>query len=896
MSYILPQVEVFQVFTQAPQSVVKNLNAFVFGPHYQLFRYGVAAEKAYIGLGAYDAEVTTAYAYPTQPSGSVVDTRYTKLYLENVKAQYAVIPADAAYQARVTSERNKIRVENVVLKTTPGYLRSGLLKSRDVKVGDTIRYSHGYFNGLSTVVGLEADYTPAAVGELAVGAGSVWTTGELTKGGSFTGPKNTTYTLVVTRAGVTDRTVDVTNDGYNGAADTDVVADISGWLAGNTDDVYRLVCTHAGTLSAARFDLTSLNADNASNLAFSTGVAKFVGAHGLKLTLTQGVDDFSLNDTWTVTVNALRASVKVTDSAGIDSSSVLTIDKNAPMRVGSFGATVAIDLATLTLGDTATLPCTVAVAEAVKTMVLADEVVAGIDTSTDIEVQLFLGQTGVSIPWKRVDTDGDYNWKDVAGQFEVYAGMTVQDASVYTGSVGDPTFVDLPVYSADMFVEYRALMTEYADTIHSLADVSSVPTTLGTVHPDNPLAQGVSNALTNSGNRAVYFMAVPTDDANGFSAVLNRATLSGDVYAFAPLTSNRAILDTVTGHIMAQSTETAKRWRIGFYGATMPTTKAVYHLASNPSTVEFYATVTNYSGSNVLVRFVTETGDPNPYTRCLADVKAGDKVLIGFVTDPWVIPTNDTYEVKAVLTNSTLLLTSGPDTPIAVPSKVEVWHPYTLDESAEAVAAESTGYFNRRIYNVFPSQLTSAGVTMSGEFGAAAVAGLCSSVAPQQGLTNIQLLGFDDLPLVYGTFNRTQLDKMAAGGTLIIMQDVVGGEVYIRHQVSTQASEGNLNVTELSITKNLDSMSYYFASILSPYIGRYNVTAELLGAIKTTIYDGLSFLGSFTSIGLLGPQLDLENTNIAVLQQHPVLKDTIICTINMGMPAPFNVMQLSLVV
>ena len=54
MSYILPQVQVFQIFTQIPQNVVQNLNAFVFGPNYQLFRYEEAAERALTALGTYE--------------------------------------------------------------------------------------------------------------------------------------------------------------------------------------------------------------------------------------------------------------------------------------------------------------------------------------------------------------------------------------------------------------------------------------------------------------------------------------------------------------------------------------------------------------------------------------------------------------------------------------------------------------------------------------------------------------------------------------------------------------------------------------------------------------------------------------------------------------------------
>ena len=93
MSYTLPQVMVFQEFRQLPSNVVANLNAFCFGPNYKLFRYAIAAEKALIGLGAYDPTADAVYAYPNQPANSTVDLGYAKLFMENVWAQYAAFSA-----------------------------------------------------------------------------------------------------------------------------------------------------------------------------------------------------------------------------------------------------------------------------------------------------------------------------------------------------------------------------------------------------------------------------------------------------------------------------------------------------------------------------------------------------------------------------------------------------------------------------------------------------------------------------------------------------------------------------------------------------------------------------------------------------------------------------------
>jgi hypothetical protein len=138
---------------------------------------------------------------------------------------------------------------------------------------------------------------------------------------------------------------------------------------------------------------------------------------------------------------------------------------------------------------------------------------------------------------------------------------------------------------------------------------------------------------------------------------------------------------------------------------------------------------------------------------------------------------------------------------------------------------------------------------------------------------------------------------MAEYGTLIIMQRVAGGEVYVRHQVSTAASDGDLNTTELSVTKNLDSISYYMAGRLENYIGKYNITPELLTVLRTQITDGLLFLGAFTSIGLLGPQVVLgDGTSIQRLEQHPTLKDHVYIVLNLELPYPLNVAELHLVV
>lgn len=697
------------------------------------------------------------------------------------------------------------------------------------------------------------------------------------------------------------------------------------WTGGDVNDEYVLTCTQGGALALARFAVTSQRGDNQTGIKFgAVATSKALGTRGLTAQFDTDVT-FAVGQSWVIRVNAARPQVRVSDSAGVDNGGYIVVDNSEPVALGSYGATVTFaanlniegGFATgggLRKGDVYFVPAYAPSEGALNTLVLADDlptVIPGITgTASNPEPDLFgawlyLVQNSAQIDTKRLWSPGDYNWEAAAGEVTVNRQIAVQDATWVDNNGSLPY---LPVYSGDMFVEYRALLPAYTTTIASIADIADVATTFGTIDPDNPLAQGVYNALSNSGGQPVYYMAVPTDDHDGFLRVLDRASLNGKIYGFAPLTQDREIINSVEAHINALSTEENKRWRIGLVGTAMPTSASVYDKSKNPAGQEYFVRVSDdpsKAGTQyTLVSFVTAAGDPSPYTEILDDVRVGDKLRVNFAVDPWNNSTYEEYTVASLVSNTVLRLTTGLPAPITVPTKAEVWHNFNVQEMADAVAAISSGFANRRMYHVFPSILGAFGVQQTSEFAAAAVAGLISSVPPQQGLTNIELNGFDDLPMVYSTFNRTQLNWMAENGTMIIMQDVAGGEIYIRHQVSTNTKSGDLNQTELSVTKNLDSISYYFAERLAPFIGRFNITPELLTVLHTQIKDGLMFLGSFTSVGLLGPQIILTGdpargitgTTIERVEQHPTLLDHVVAIVNIRLPYPLNVIELHLVV
>lgn len=489
---------------------------------------------------------------------------------------------------------------------------------------------------------------------------------------------------------------------------------------------------------------------------------------------------------------------------------------------------------------------------------------------------------------------------------EEYRGILIDNGNALTVPVADNDFPGAYglILSADLYIQYRELINAASDTIHSLKNVSDVATALGAVSPDNPLAQAVYNAALNAGGQTIRYMAVPTDDEEGYDKVLAAATLTKEVYFLVPVTRDSKILDKVQSHVGAMSAPTTKRWRIAFVSAEIPGRDPIYTPEATTGGRKFLARCTDTDDTNKTaeITFVVKNGENwvyDPDTRFKKDLREGDTLAFG-ADEEWGILVPQEYMITKILSDYKIVV-SDPNGEIRVATddadtKVsEIYHPYTNAEKAEVIRDLSSSFADRRMYNVFPSVFKGGGVLQTGEFAAAAVAGLVSSCLPQQPVTNLELVGIDDIPLTYQTFSYDELNTMASGGTFIVMQDLPNDQVYIRHQISTDYEANNLNTAELSITKNLDSISYYFDNLCSPYIGKYNITPDLLAVLHNVITGGLTSLES-TTWGLYGPQIIAEGTEILLLEQDAVLKDHVNCNLKLNLPYPFNHLVLKLFV
>lgn len=121
------------------------------------------------------------------------------------------------------------------------------------------------------------------------------------------------------------------------------------------------------------------------------------------------------------------------------------------------------------------------------------------------------------------------------------------------------------------------------------------------------------------------------------------------------------------------------------------------------------------------------------------------------------------------------------------------------------------------------------------------VAGMDSFFPPQQPFTNLPMPG--PINRVIGTnrfFNEEQLDEIAAGGNYIINQDTEGAAPYSRHQQTTHTQFIEKN--ERSIIRVVDFSAKFMRSELKPYVGKFNVTDNLLASMRTTVQGVISEL------------------------------------------------------
>ena len=654
-----------------------------------------------------------------------------------------------------------------------------------------------------------------------------------------------------------------------------------------------------------------------------------------------GSDD----DTYIITVTkggkwSQLPEVTVTTAKGLDSSgpSVVT-GVGVSFAVGSYGLTASFSdcgnlgssssissaTAELGIGDNA-LPglrkgdkfyITVASGQngPIKSIQLRDDLPEGLLSATDLDLRLFITGT-VEVTEQRLSHPPLTNFSVTDTQFSVNPGITAYDVSWTDDGVQQPLLVwDGVVQSTGrllefsiLYVEYREWLQELVDTltfVPSIADIDMIP---GQLDEDNPLKWHVYRALQNSNGTKVGCTAVSDpDDLDAWTTVLTRLKGRDEIYNLVPVTYDQEVLNLFAAHVEAESSPEAGNWKGMFVGLKVG---AEVMIVGKSSADNQLLSPTSADGKVVLAKL---DDDPDAagsqYTRLSVPlnnanfitygVKPGDTVRFLYTIDGFGTAEYSEFTVDRVLSESTLLLLTGHTETVSVAQKIEIWRSLTRDELVAAIGEQAQQYANSRIVAVWPDVVGTGSNAQDGTALAAALAGLASGVVPHQGLTHVEIAGFDDLASrTKDLFSSSQLDALAGAGVWIATEDK-DGTPHTRHALTTDMTD--LNHREEMIRRNVDSISYLFLNTLRPYIGRANATPTLLRKLRYETVKLLRRLSSTVYTEELGSQLisgeiAKDSNGDEILRIHPLAADHIEIVLNLSVPAPVNNIELHLVV
>jgi hypothetical protein len=941
-SYVKPQVLVFQEFTIVPTEITEPLRAHVSGPHAILHRHSDADEKAACRLGSYDYLNDACYPWPARLAGSRIDEAYTKLYIDDALLMFyehvlgdtsTTITADALRQ-------NWIYSDTLSFKTNGGYARSAVFRDRDVKLGD-VAYLRAVASEdcaeselWTTVTGFAsetvASQIEAAVSDDGNEATNASTTSSITK---IAGPDN----CIVAAADAS---------GYDGLADGDVEEEY-------TIEVVK--SSVVGCNAARLRVRSASGHDDANDVVVSDwGVPTAIGSRGLEVTFdydpdagcsASAEDDavepdvLVLGQKWRVVVSQAFTKVNATsggtyegdkndvyivectkgglwaDLPEITVRTVKGLDYSGPTEVtddgvginavtvpiGSNGVTIKFHgtavsnaVSGLRKGDKWYVTVVSSSAGPVRKLILRDDLPEEMQAASDIELRLFI-KDSIQVPENRIGFAPETNYAQEATQICVHEGVVAYHPEWTTSG----TELPLEVRGGTLYVTYREWLSELSNDVGSIQSVANINQIKGQLHPDNPLKWGVYKALTNSNGTVVKYTAVTNpDDLASWAEVLERIKGRDDMYNLVPLTFDARVHNLYSAHINSESNELSNNWKGGFFGLQGVTSKkiagegaAVTGVSGLTVDEPVLATLSDdpsATGADQFTRLQVTSGNGYFVTN---GVQPGDVVRYLYTVDGFGEESYQEFVVDQVLSESTLILFSGAAAPVSVAQRVEVYHNLSRNEIADDVAARAGALSNRRVCSVWPDQVGEAGTLMPGYYLAAALAGLASGVVPQQGLTNVEVAGFDDFTRSYKYFNETQLDRMAEAGVWIVTEDR-DGTPYTRHALTTDNLD--LNRREEMIRRNVDSISYLFLRRLRPYIGRTNATPTMVRRLEYEVNKIIDFFKNNGGTLELGAQL--IDGSIRVLRIHPLLRDRIEIVLDLVVPAPLNNIELHLVV
>lgn len=916
--YVRPQDTITQILQPTAQRTASRRNPLVIGPQYTLFLNDgrdLSASKQNFS----DAGATLDYLDTT---GTAIDLSKLKpdaataaLFGENLEAEVASFGA-AAWEVDIS--RTNWRAVRIATNTVAGAgTLNATLDGRQVQVGDVLSADWDDANGGTgttrrRVVSLLGKVTPSSIPADASAVGSFNPTTTASDLGSIVAvDSDTAWSLPV---------ADVSSDldVFQGYGYTPILSGVR-----KLGDVITITCTTAGAAGTARFtvnalatgttalsvlsvddtgkyeiDLSGVGYPNstlslthsstaalnatAKVMVFPAYTAKTVGTISVAGTYTGTSDRRYAVEIIAVPAGGAEADIKVYDLAGDDPAITYT-DAIAlgAVAAGTSGFTVNLDDAVYAKGEIFFVDAVAAVTSGTQ----FDGVVLDGPVVPAATLEAYPGTTLESVKVYQRFT-GLLDSSNLAGVGDLALTTGAEDWS-YAAALGlgredtGRTGVGLSFFDdgyGKVFLSYKAVVLPSAtESVIELDNNLEITQKVGETKLANWLGRGALEAFKGNQSQVVYALRTAGDTEADFADALRKVQTTDTVYALVPLTDNQSVMELVTDHCDTMSNKFKKNFRRCYVGSDSPGTYLYWGALSDGG----------YRRGDFASSIFTLGEDFRAAWKFVA-ADAGSTIVIQSLGLSFTIleVIND-YEV---LTNADPSLS-------ATNTGITITRPDTPANNAAFVIARSKALASRRAVNVWCDDPVTtengATVIMPMKFVAAEIAGLRCALLPQQGLTMTEILSVDSAPSMYTTFESETLDDIAANGTLIVTQEAEGGDMFIRHQLTTMTVQGAL-AYEDNVGVIVDEFAYDVKDAFREYIGRRNATPDTINEIRSKL-DALAT--AYTKVSLVNSRIGPpaltyfnekgEESKVTVRQDGD-LADTLLTYVKLRVPLPIN--------
>jgi hypothetical protein len=264
-----------------------------------------------------------------------------------------------------------------------------------------------------------------------------------------------------------------------------------------------------------------------------------------------------------------------------------------------------------------------------------------------------------------------------------------------------------------------------------------------------------------------------------------------------------------------------------------------------------------------------------------------------FLPNIWrIVPMDVTFDIQSVVTNHINFMST-------VDERMErcaiYSRPYTSTDTAPTdvagvktkIGGFAAGIANQRITVIYPdvaSKTLSDGSLrdLPGPYLACAITGAKSALPRQRSMTKMPFTGFSELKGVQMV--RSEKNALASDGVMILEQTAVNNPITVRHQLTTDMSTTQMR--ENSILEIQDYCARQYRASCDPYIGKYNISPELINMIRGTL--------DSTSSDLIKNGV-IQKARVDNVQQDANNPDTVIVSLSVLPPYPCNYIEITLV-